>query len=36
MSYDYLLLSTIDTMLDQELSDAAITSAHMLANRYFD
>lgn len=32
--YEYHLLTAIDTMLD--LDDLAVTTAHMMANLYFD
>lgn len=34
--YEYHLLIAIDTMLDLDMADLAVTSAHMLANLYFD
>jgi hypothetical protein len=34
--YDYHLLTAIDTMLDLDIADMAVTSAHMMANLYFD
>ncbi len=34
--YEYHLLTAIDTMLDLDVADLAVTSAHMLANLYFD
>lgn len=34
--YEYHLLATIDTMLDLEIADTAVTTAHMMANLYFD
>lgn len=34
--YEYHLLTVIDTMLDLDMADLAVTSAHMLANLYFD
>ncbi len=34
--YEYHLLTAIDTMLDLDMADLAVTSAHMLANLYFD
>ena len=36
MSYEYHLLTTINTLLANEFADTAIATAHMLANRYFD
>ncbi len=34
--YEYHLLTAIDTMLDLDMADLAVTSAHMLADLYFD
>lgn len=34
--YEYHLLITIDTMLDLDIADTAVTTAHMRANLYFD
>jgi hypothetical protein len=34
--YEYHLLTAIDTMLDLDMADLAVSSAHMLANLYFD
>lgn len=34
--YEYHLLTTIDTMLDLDIADMAVTTAHMIANVYFD
>jgi len=34
--YEYHLLNTIDTMLDLDIADMAVTTAHMIANVYFD
>lgn len=34
--YDYHLLTAIDTMLDLDIAEMAVTTAHMLANLYFD
>jgi hypothetical protein len=34
--YDYYLLSAIDTMLDRDMAELVVTTAHMMANRYFD
>ncbi len=34
--YEYHLLTAIDTMLDLDMADLAVASAHMLANLYFD
>jgi len=34
--YEYHLLTAIDNMLDLDMADLAVTSAHMLANLYFD
>lgn len=36
MSYDYQLITVIDTMLDLDIADMAVTTAHMMANLYFD
>ena len=34
--YEYHLLTAIDMMLDLDMADLAVTTAHMLANLYFD
>ena len=34
--YEYHLLTTIDAMLDLDIAEMAMTSAHMIANLYFD
>lgn len=34
--YEYHLLAAIDTMLDLDIAETAMASAHMLANLYFD
>lgn len=34
--YEYHLLAAIDTMLDLDIADTAVTTAHMMANLYFD
>ena len=34
--YEYHLLTAIDTLLDLDIADMAVTSAHMMANLYFD
>jgi hypothetical protein len=34
--YEYHLLATIDTLLDLDIAEMAVTSAHMIANVYFD
>lgn len=34
--YEYHLLIAIDTILDLDMADLAVTSAHMMANLYFD
>ena len=34
--YEYHLLIAIDTMLDLDMADLAVTNAHMMANLYFD
>ena len=34
--YEYHLLIAIATMLDLDMADLAVTSAHMMANLYFD
>ncbi len=34
--YEYHLLIAIDTMLDLDMADLALSSAHRLANLYFD
>ena len=34
--YDFHLLNAIDTMLDLDIAEAALTTAHMMANLYFD
>ena len=34
--YEYHLLIAIDTMLDLDMADLAVTTAHMMANLYFD
>lgn len=34
--YDYHLQNAIDTMLDWEIADMAMGTAHMMANLYFD
>ena len=34
--YEYHLLTAIDTLLELELADLAVTTAHMMADLYFD
>ncbi len=34
--YEYHLLTAIDTMLDLDIAEMALTTAHMMANLYFD
>ncbi len=34
--YEYHLLTAIDTMLDLDIAETAVTTAHMMANLYFD
>ena len=34
--YEYHLLIAIVTMLDLDMADLAVTTAHMMANLYFD
>lgn len=34
--YEYHLLAAIDTMLDLDIADMAMTTAHMFADLYFD
>lgn len=34
--YEYHLLTAIDNMLDLDIADSAVTTAHMMANLYFD
>ena len=34
--YEYHLLTAIDAMLDLDIAEMAMTSAHMMANLYFD
>lgn len=34
--YEYHLLTAIDTMLDLDIADMAVTTAHMIANVYFE
>ncbi len=34
--YEYHLLTAIDTLLDLDIADMALTTAHMTANLYFD
>jgi len=34
--YDYHLLIAIDTVLDLDIAETAMTTAHMMANLYFD
>jgi hypothetical protein len=34
--YDYHLLNAIDTMLDLDIAEMALTTVHMMANLYFD
>lgn len=34
--YDYHLLTAIDSMLDLDIAEMAVTTAHMMANPYFD
>lgn len=33
--YEYHLLTAIDTMLDLDIADIAMTTAHMMADIYF-
>lgn len=34
--YDFHLLNAIDTMLDLDIAETALTTAHLMANLYFD
>ncbi len=34
--YEYHLLTAIETMLDLDIAEMAVTTAHMMANLYFD
>ena len=34
--YEYHLLTAIDTLLDLEMADLTLTTAHMMADLYFD
>lgn len=34
--YEYHLLTAIDTMLDLDIAETAVTTAHLMANLYFD
>ena len=34
--YEYHLLNAIDTMLDLDIAEMAMATAHMMANLYFD
>lgn len=34
--YEYHLLTAIDAMLDLDIAEMAMTTAHMMANLYFD
>lgn len=34
--YEYHLLNAIDTMLDLDIAEMAMTTAHMMADLYFD
>ncbi len=34
--YDFHLLNAIDTMLDLDIAETALATAHLMANMYFD
>lgn len=34
--YEYHLLSSLETLLDLDIADMAVTTAHMIANVYFE
>ena len=35
MTYEYRLAGAIDTLMDLDIADMAVTTAHMMANVYF-
>lgn len=36
MSYEYHLRTALDSLLDLDIADMAVTTAHMISNVYFD
>jgi hypothetical protein len=36
MTYEYRLTSAIDTLMDLDIADMAVITAHMMANLYAD